>query len=163
MSTNLEHIQKEKDREKEKVGDRPAKLNEKKSDRELEREIKNKGDIFCWKNNMKRKKKRQWPPRWKWAAVKKKSEQEHVLHFLVKTGNQRKPGSFWKFYVVVVQNNGKKCTKKCAARAKLLFLLIRPIVVFSPSSLPSPLSITRLYILYEHWTINTIESFAFYF
>ena len=38
---------------KNKVGDRPAKLNEKKSDRELEREIKNKGDIFCWKNNMK--------------------------------------------------------------------------------------------------------------
>ena len=33
-------IEKEKDRENEKVGDRPAKLNEKKSDRELEREIK---------------------------------------------------------------------------------------------------------------------------
>ena len=46
------NIEKEKDREKEKVGDRPAKLNEKKSDRELEREIKNKGDIFCWKKNM---------------------------------------------------------------------------------------------------------------
>ena len=45
------NIEKEKDREKEKVGDRPAKLNEKKSDRELEREIKNKGDIFCWKKN----------------------------------------------------------------------------------------------------------------
>ena len=36
----------EKDREKEKVGDSPAKLNKKKSDRELEREIKNKGGIF---------------------------------------------------------------------------------------------------------------------
>ena len=34
----------EKDREKEKIGDRPAKLNEKKSD---------KGGIFCWENNMK--------------------------------------------------------------------------------------------------------------
>ena len=43
----------EKDREKERVGGRPAKLNEKKGDRDLEREIKNKGDIFCWKNNMK--------------------------------------------------------------------------------------------------------------
>ena len=41
-STNL----KEEDEEKEKVGDRPAKLNEKKGDRDLEREIKNKGDIF---------------------------------------------------------------------------------------------------------------------
>ena len=50
--------------------------------------------------------------------------------------------------------------KKCAARAKLLFLLIRPIAVFSPFSLPSPLSITRFYILFEQ-TINIIESFAF--
>ena len=36
----------EKDREKEKVGGKPAKLNEKKSDGDLEREIKNKGDIY---------------------------------------------------------------------------------------------------------------------
>ena len=42
-----------KDREKEKVGDRLAKLHEKSDDRDLERGIKNKGDIFCWKNNMK--------------------------------------------------------------------------------------------------------------
>ena len=46
-------MEQEKDREKEKVGGRPVKLNEKKGDRDLEREIKNKGDIFCWKNNMK--------------------------------------------------------------------------------------------------------------
>ena len=65
---------------------------------------------------------------WKWEMLaatnvkmrgsEKKSEQEHVRHFLHKTGNQE---VFWKFYVVVVQTNGKKCTKKCAARAKLLF------------------------------------------
>ena len=35
-----------RDREKEKVGGMPAKLNEKKRDRQLEREIKDKGDIF---------------------------------------------------------------------------------------------------------------------
>ena len=40
------NIEQEKDREKEKVGGRPAKLNEKKGGRNLEREIKNKGDIF---------------------------------------------------------------------------------------------------------------------
>ena len=40
------NIEQEKDREKEKVGGRPAKLNEKKGDRDLKREIKNKGDIF---------------------------------------------------------------------------------------------------------------------
>ena len=45
-------MEREKDREKEKVGGRPAKLNEKKDDRDLEREIK-KGDIFCLKINMK--------------------------------------------------------------------------------------------------------------
>ena len=39
-------IEQEKDREKEKLGGRPAKLIEKKGDRDLEREIKNKGDIF---------------------------------------------------------------------------------------------------------------------
>ena len=51
--------------------------------------------------------------------------------------------------------------KKCAARAKLLFLLIRPIAVFHHSpALPSQLSITRFYILFEQ-TINVIESFAF--
>ena len=36
----------EKDREIETGGGRPAKLNEKKGGRDLEREIKNKGDIF---------------------------------------------------------------------------------------------------------------------
>ena len=40
------NIEQEKDREKEKVGGRPAKLNEKRGDRDLEQEIKNKGDIF---------------------------------------------------------------------------------------------------------------------
>ena len=40
------NIGKEKHREKDKVGGRPAKLNEKKGDRDLMREIKNKGDIF---------------------------------------------------------------------------------------------------------------------
>ena len=39
-------MEQEKEREKEKAGGRPAKLNEKKGDRDLEREIKNKGDIF---------------------------------------------------------------------------------------------------------------------
>ena len=40
------NIEEDKDRGKEEVGGRPAKLNEIKGDRDLEREIKNKGDIF---------------------------------------------------------------------------------------------------------------------
>ena len=42
----LWNIEQEEHREKEKVGGRPAKLNETKGDRDLEREIKNKEDIF---------------------------------------------------------------------------------------------------------------------
>ena len=38
------NIEQEKDREKERVGGRPVKLKEKKGDKGLEREIKNKGD-----------------------------------------------------------------------------------------------------------------------
>ena len=45
MST-IWNIEQEKDREKEKVGGRPAKLNVKKGNRHLEREIKNKRDTF---------------------------------------------------------------------------------------------------------------------
>ena len=48
------NIEQEKDTEKEKVGGRPAKLNEKKGNRDLEREIKKpKETFFCWKNSMK--------------------------------------------------------------------------------------------------------------
>ena len=49
--------------------------------------------------------------------------------------------------------------KKCAARAKLLFCQL-DLLFFSSFSFPSPLSITRLYILSEQ-TINIIEGFAF--
>ena len=54
MST-IWNIEQEKDREKEEVDGRPAKLNEKKGDRDLEREIKKQRRhlFFCWKSNMK--------------------------------------------------------------------------------------------------------------
>ena len=42
----IRNKEQEKDREKENVGGRPAKLNEKKGDGDLEREIRNKRDIF---------------------------------------------------------------------------------------------------------------------
>ena len=45
----IRKIEQEKERENEEVGGRPAKLNEKKGDRDLEQEIKNKGDIFWLK------------------------------------------------------------------------------------------------------------------
>ena len=43
------NIEQEKDREKEKLGGRSARLKEKKGDRDLEQEIKNKGNIFLLK------------------------------------------------------------------------------------------------------------------
>ena len=49
MSTNLEYGARERQRK----SGRPAKLKEKKGDRDLEREIKTKEIFFCWKNNMK--------------------------------------------------------------------------------------------------------------
>ena len=45
------------------------------------------------------------------GAKKKKSEQEHTRHFLYKTCN----------VLSLYKTTAKKCTKKCAVRAKLLF------------------------------------------
>ena len=87
----------------------------------------------------------------------KKSEQDHVRHFLHKTCNQEASGSFT---LQSCKTTAKKCTKKVCCTCKVAFLLIRPIFVFSPFSLPSPLSITRFCILFEQ-TINIIGIFPF--
>ena len=47
MSTNLKYRERERQK-KDKEGNRPEKLNEKKSDRQLERAIKDKGFIFLF-------------------------------------------------------------------------------------------------------------------
>ena len=117
-SPQIWNVEQEKDREKEKVGGRPAKLNEKKGRQRFRaRDKKNTGDIFLLEEHVSR-------------CSRAKQQQRNVQ-------------------------------KKCAARAKLFFLLIRPIAVFHRSpALPSPLSITRDHILFEQ-TFNIIESFAF--
>ena len=89
-------IEKEKDREKEKAR---RQASEAQREKELERDRKNKGDIFCWRNNMKfcsggekmrnasghlGENERQW----------QKSEQQQGRHFLHKTCNQEASGSF---------------------------------------------------------------------
>ena len=64
--------------------------------------------------------------------MKKKSEQEHK-HFLQISSIKRVNRNLKEVSHLVVQNNGMEMYKKaCAARAKLLFLLI---VVFLPFSL----------------------------
>ena len=95
MSTNLENRGRERQR-KEKVR---RQASEAQREQELERDTQNKGDVFCGRNNMKfcsggekminasghlGENERQW----------KKSEQEHVRHFLHKTCNQKTSGSF---------------------------------------------------------------------
>ena len=95
MSTNLENRGRERQR-KEKVR---RQASEAQREKELERGRKNKGGIFCWWNSIKScsggekmrnasghlgENERQW----------KKSEQEHVRHFLHKTCNQETSGSF---------------------------------------------------------------------
>ena len=85
----------------------------------------------------------------KMSGSEKKSEQERVRHFL-----QR---SFWKFHVVKSHaKQRQRNVKKKVCLCKVAFLLIRPIIVFHRcSALPSQLSITRFYILFEQ-TLNII-------
>ena len=147
---------KRKRKKKRKQVDRPAKFNEKRS--QSEREKKTKGDIFCCRKNMKFCSDGMLAAtRVKMSDSEKKSEQEHVRHFLHKTCNQEVSGGFT---LQSSKTTAKKCTNKVCYTCKVAFLLIRPISVFSPFSLPSPLSITRCYILFEQ-TIIIIESFAF--
>ena len=64
----------------------------------------------------------------KMSGSEKKSEQEHIQHFLHKTYVY--VGSFWKFQVVVVQDKGKNSkVQKSVLHVQSCFLLIRPIVV----------------------------------
>ena len=92
----------------------------------------------------------------KMSGSDKKSEREHVRHFL----HKKVSGSFtWRS----CKTTAKKCTKKVCCTCKVAFLLIRPIVVFHRSpALPSPLSITRFYIFFEQTITNIIESSASY-
>ena len=54
MSTHLEYRASERQRKREKEEGQRNSTRKTAAEREdLEREIKNKGDIFCWKNNMK--------------------------------------------------------------------------------------------------------------
>ena len=76
------NLEKETDRENEKVRDRLAKLNEKESDIELERAIKSKGDEF---KKIRNSSSQQGEKR---AALKKKKEKRiQVTKFFVSTCN----------------------------------------------------------------------------
>ena len=97
--------------------------------------------------------------RWKWGQWKKEvnlntndiSFKKRVTKTFLEVSRCRGAKQWQRMY-----------KKKCAARAKLLFLLISPIVFFFTvlrRCLPA-YSITRFYIWFEQ-AINIIESFAF--
>ena len=160
------NIEQGKVREKEKGGGRPEKLNEKKKgDRDLEREIKTKETFFCWKNNMKfcsgGDKMRNASGHQ--CKVKMSGSEKKVNENTYDISSQKRVNK--KFLEVSRCSRAKQrqrnVQKKVCCTCKVAFLLIRPIVVFHRSpALPSPLSITRFYILFEQ-TINVTESFAF--
>ena len=137
------------------------KLNEKKGDRGLEQEIKNKEDIFLLEEQHEN-----------FVAAVTKWE-------MLAATNASEPVNGNTYGISSVKHVTKKFLEvSCCGRAKqrrrnvqkkvcctcgvAFFLLIRPIIVFYCSpALPSPLiSITRFYILFEQ-TINIIESFVF--
>ena len=117
------NIEQEKDREKEKVGDRPAKLNEKEGDRDLEREI-NKGDIFLLEfssnksggDKMSNASGRQCKVKMS-GSEKKVNEKTYDISPIKRVTK--------KFQQVSRCSRAKQLQrnvqKKCAARAKLLF------------------------------------------
>jgi len=81
------NIEQEKDREKEKVGCRQAKLNDKKGDRNLGREIKRgRTRKFC-SGGDKMKNASGHQCKVKMSGSEKNSEQEHVRHFPQKVCN----------------------------------------------------------------------------
>ena len=80
MST-IWKTEQEKDREKEKVGGRPAKLNEKKGNRDLEREINNKGDIFWLEEQHEN---------FAAGGEKTRNARGHAMHWVKLSGSEKK-------------------------------------------------------------------------
>ena len=89
----------------------------------------------------------------------KKSEREHILYYI--SSKKRVTKKFLEISRCSCAKQWQRnVQKKYAALAKLLFLLVRPIVVFHRfPALTLRLSITRIYILFAQ-TLNIIESSA---
>ena len=121
------NVQQGQDREKEKVGGRPAKLNEKKGDRDLEREIKNKlKETSCWKNNMKlfcsggnkMRNARGHQCKVKMSGSEKKvTKKAHDISSIKRVTKTLLEVSRYSR----AKQRQRNIQKKCAARAKLLF------------------------------------------
>ena len=126
----------EKDKEKEKIGDRPAKLNEKKSDGELEREMKS-HSLLKEQHEIEagvREREMLTATKEKMSGGEKKKVNKNMYDISSIKRVTRK------FLNVArcsrVKQRQKMCKKSVLQLQSCFFFLIRPTVVFSPFSLP---------------------------
>ena len=137
MPTNLKYRARERQRKRESRR-QPAKLNEKKDDRDLEREQRRHFLLEKQHENFvaavtKFEMLSDTNTRRKCAAAKKVNKNAYEI-FSIKKG-------FWKFPVEFMQNNCKEMYKKVCCTCESSLLLIRPLVVFHRSPVfSSPLS-----------------------
>ena len=140
MSTNLENRERETQRKRESRR-QASEAQREKSNRELQQEIKNKGiGTTTWKccsggEKMRNATGHHGENERHWKKVNKNTFDISSINWVTT-----------KFLEVLRcrrANNGKNWTKKVCCTCKVSFLIIRPIVVFSEFSFPSPLSITR--------------------
>ena len=117
------------------------------TEKELEREINNKGDQFRWKKTIKifiavvRKRGNVSGHHGENERQRRKSEQEHIKNTTKK---------FLEFFSCSRAKQWQRnVQKKGWCTCKVGFMLIRPTDVFWLFSLPSPLTITRCYISFE--------------
>ena len=136
------------------------KLNEKKGDRGLEQEIKNKGDIFLLEEQHKYFVAA--VTKWEMLAATNASEPVNGNTYGI-SSVKRVTKKFLEVSRCGQAKQRRTNVQKSVLHARSCFFsLIRPIVVFHCSpALPSPLSITRFYIILFEQTINIIGSFVF--
>ena len=108
------------------MGNRPAKFKEKKSDRELELFVGRRTSKFFSGGEKMRN------------TSGHQGDNERVYHI---SSIKRVTRKFLEVSRCGRANNGKEMYKKVCCTYKVVFLLIRPTVVFSPFSLPSPLKV----------------------
>ena len=161
MPTNLEYRARERQRsENERVGDRPAKLNEKKSDRDPERKIKTKETFFVGRTTKTFCRGGQKITNASGHQSENEQQRKKVNKNTYDISSIK--GETRKFLEVSRYSRAKqpqRNVQKSVLHVESSFLLLRPIVVFSPFSLPSPHNFTRVYILFEQ-TIHIIGNFA---
>ena len=122
------------------MGDRPAKLNEKKSDRELEWKIRSYLLEEQHENFLAAKMRNPSGHQGENERGKKVNNNRYDISSI-----KRLTRTFLKVSrcgCAKLEQRQRNVQKKVCGTCKVVFLLIRPIVVFSPFSLPSPLSKT---------------------